>query len=401
MFEQGSDPARPEDETNPATAPIDPAAPGAQPGVDPQSAAPAPGADEDPEDVDVIEWNQAKAAMQAEDEAAAAGTTDDTATEGTAPQGTASPQPAAGANADAQGQQPGQPPQSIPYPRFVEVNQQAQENARAAAYWQGVAEARAAGVAAPTNGAGPQPQAPTPEQQIAAIRTEAVALATRFDNGEITAAKWEAEKAALADREYAIREQVLTTRIRPQEAPRPQQPQIHDVLYLDSLTAKLENDHPWVKVFDRLEEEHQVNLAAEWAYLRERAVDNLVSRKIDPSAGDRGKYELRKEIATLATQFGPSLVGALAKQHNIAVPGTAPAPAPAQGQPPQLSPAAKARLAKHEQANGAPPDLTALAGAGGTGTGEITDAQLEAMSDDDIAALPPGVRQRILGTTAA
>jgi hypothetical protein len=277
----------------------------------------------------------------------------------------------------------------IPKGRFDEVNAAKSKAENEAAYWRGQAEARAAQTApAPGAAAAPQPQQ-TPEQRIAAIDAQLDDLAKKFDDGEMTLVDVRKQERTLQAQVDAIREEA-----RPKPAAAAPANQGGDALYLETLTAQLEDAHPWVKVFDA------VGTASDWGYLKDRAITNLTARGVDPRNGNLGRYELRKEIAALTDELGPALLTASATKAGIALPGQSPKPAaPAQPTPPVLSPEAKARQAALLKAQGAPPNLNAMTGAAGE-SGIVTEAQLDGMSEDEIGALPASVHNKLLGLSA-
>jgi hypothetical protein len=238
-----------------------------------------------------------------------------------------------------------------------------------------------------------QQQQPTTEQRLAAIQAEQDALAKKFDDGEITMSDLTRQQRELNNREQAIREEVLTAKLRPADT-RPDQNAVDNTLYLDTLTAQIEVEHPWVAVIDQTVGDK----SPEWRMIKERAIENLVARGIDPTKKGTGQYELRKEFATLADQLGPALIGDRAKAKGIAIPGQAPSQGGQQQQQPALSPQAKARAAALAKAEGAPPNLQRMSGVADDGTGVPTDSRLEHMTDDEIGALPDATRRRLLGT---
>ena len=338
---------------------------------DVQPEAPAPEMD-----VDTKELMDALAAEKAE-EAAAAAPPADPEQPGTTPQ-TEQDQPT-----DQPAEQPHKGPAAmIPKVRFDEAVSKAQQEA---AYWRGKAEALTQ--VAPAQGQ-PTQQAPaqaTHEQQLAEIHKAQDDLAAKFDAGEITRAEEARQLRALANQEQAIREAQLAARYQP--APQ----QSGGDLYLQERTAEIEQDHPWVNVLEK------VGTQKDWDYLRDLAVDDCIARGIDPRAGDLGKLELRKAVATLADKYGPALWGDKAKAKGIPLPGTQPQQQPAPG---GLSPTAKARAAKLELAGSAPVDIQSMTGQSGTSSGVPSASQIEAMSDDQIAALPKAVQDKILGITS-
>lgn len=328
------------------------------------------------EDVDDAELNAALAAVDAED------TTTTPAATGT------ETAPAAVSQQTQPTEQPGQhqQPAGIPKPRFDEVLGRATKAEQDAAYWRGVAEARAQQQTAPAAAvASQQPAAQTPDQQLAAIATATEDLAKRFDDGEIPMVEYKKQERALQAQENAIREQALLARVQP--APAAQQGS--DELYLETLTAQLEQQHPWVGVFD------QVASKSDWNYLKDKAVESLVARGVDPTKGSMGRYELRKEMSVLADELGPTLVGAKAQAKGIQLPGTQqqqqPKPAAA------ISPQAQARAAALAKAANAPPDITALNGHTGNPGGEPTEESLATMDEDAIGNLPTSIRNKLLG----
>lgn len=340
-------------------------------------------------DVDDIEVLEALAAAEAE-KAAGAQTGAGGATTGTTP-----------AQAQPQGQnQPapsGDAPVMIPKGRFDEVNtraqtaeQRASEAERTAAYWKGIADARAAPAPASGAVAAPAPQA-TPEQRLAQIDTAVDALAKKFDDGEITMADMKAQERVLQAQASAIRQEAAP---RPQQQPAAPQ-QNGNELYLETLTAQLEENHPWVGVLDK------VGTKADWDYVTAQAVERVTAAGKDPRNGALGQYELRKAAAEIADEIGPGLLTKRAQAKGVAIPGQAsPQPQPQPG-PAVLSPEAQARQAKLTLAQGHPPNVNAMQGAGGPGTGAIpSEAAIEAMSDEDIGKLPDAVRNKLLGRVA-
>lgn len=334
-------------------------------------------------DLDEIELRDAKAAAQAEDAAKKA-----------APQN----EPAAGTQAQTPQPQPQQQAQAqpaahaetpmIPKARFDEVNSARAQAEREAAYWRGQAEARATAPATASQAQQPQqPAQPTAEQRLEHIQSQIDALAEKLDAGEITMKEFKQHERALTSAEQQIREEMLLARVKPAPAPQPTQ---SDELYLETLTAQLEQQHPWVKVFDA------VGTNAQWDFLKNQAIENLSTRGIDPRNGNLGRYELRKEIAALADAYGPTLVAAQAQAKGILLPGQNQSPQSGQQQAqPQISPQAQARQGKLQLRETAPPDLSNLTGQGAA-TG-VTDAQIESMSEDEIGALPEATRRRLLG----
>ena len=154
------------------------------------------------------------------------------------------------ANAQGDGQktadpEAGQQPLMIPKKRFDEVAQQRDRAMLEAAYHKGRADEAAIATTASQGDDGAAE--PTPEEQITELRAERLALARRVDEGEINTVEWEQQRAALDDREHAIRQAQILTSVPKSEtadsgqgAPAKQ----GDDLYLEQLTIELESRHP-------------------------------------------------------------------------------------------------------------------------------------------------------------
>lgn len=383
----GNDPAqqKPDDQQQQQQQPVAAAAPAA---ADPAIAEAAARMQADP---DLIELSTAIEAAKVEEAAktAAAGAEKvegiDPAQAASATEKPGEQKPAATAKpADAA-------PIMIPKQRFDEVNGRVSKAEQDAAYWRGVAEARAQPAPKPGEQQ-QQQQQPKPEDRLAAIHAKQDEIATKFDNGEITLADVTKQQRALAADEQAIREEVLLAKV-----PKPTadaQPGNNE-LYLDSMTAQIERDHPMVMAFD------QVGSETDWNIVKSRAMENLTARGIDPTKGDIGKYNLRKEMAVVIDELGPSLIGAKAKLAGIELPNGQPS---SQGQQQQQQKPAngspEARAAKLALAAGAPPNIS-TARTSGDDPAAPTDSRIETMSDEEIAALPVATRNKLLGVTSA
>ena len=185
---------------------------------------------------------------------------------------------------------------------------------------------------------------------LQSVRSEMIALAEKFDQGEISAKDMEAQRQALADREWEIRSTSLQ---QTQAAPATD-------LHLETATAQLEKDYP---VLNILTAEDLAPLAT----LAKRQAE-ISGKPIQPGA--MGTLELRTRIAQLATQMygGPS---------------TASTPQPA------LSEEAQARERKMAFAAGMPPDVTKMGSpASDTLTNESDAlARMEGMTEEQQWAL--------------
>lgn len=194
-----------------------------------------------------------------------------------------------------------------------------------------------------------QPAKPAePEtDSIEKVRAERLAIAEKFDAGEISAKDMEAERQRLEDREWQIRQQTF--------APAPVV-QATD-LQLESATAQLEKDYP---VLAALTVEHLEPLAA---LAKMQAAQE--GKPIQPGA--MGTLDLRTRIAKLANQhFGGGQ------------PST-----PSGSQPAALSADAQARADKLDLQQRMPPDVTNMG----------SPASDAAMSESEILARMEGMTE--------
>lgn len=346
------------------------------------------GPDIDSDDLDARELAEARAAAKAEQDGGAgaggepAGKTSDDNKGEQAQQGA---QP--GGNEPAAGQE-GREPQKdqhaamIPKQRFDEVLSKAAELERTNAYLQG--RLAASQGQAPQQQGGQQPSqqqkpAPTLDEMMGEIHTKQDEIAKKFDDGDVTFSEMQREMRELNKREADIREQQLLAKVpKPQYQPQQQAPQ-GDNLYLEQKTRELEQQHPYVEM---IEDDSDFN------WLVGKARTQLEGEGVRLDNTDIAKFRLRERVAQLSDQYGPMLTG---KQ------------LPQQEQQQQTGPSAtaEARRQKLQMQNEMPPDLSRVPPSGGGNQGgepgQPSDAQLETMSDDDIAALPPQVRNRMLG----
>ncbi len=259
----------------------------------------------------------------------------------------------------------------IPKARFDEARQKDQEKIAelqaAAAYWKGQADARKESGATPEA----EPEKPTPQQQISALRAEAKALAARVSAGTLDFEEYEDKRQALLDQELAIRDEMR----KPPEAPQSQAS-----LSLEQMTAKLEEDHPYVAHLSK----------SQLSFLTVEAVERLAAEGVNLPRGnlnEREQYQLRAKVAELSDTYGPAMTGKTIQK-----------PEPQPNGRPAMSKQAQNLKQKLQAAQDAPPDLTA-AGRGGAPM-EYTDAQIMAMSQEELDALPVSVLEKIMARQA-
>lgn len=334
------------------------------------------------DDVDAIEAASAIAALEKE-EGDTSGE-DANADEGAVQEGVTTPAtpkedpPATTSAADeAPGTQPGKDDGvMIPKQRFDEAVGKARAEASEARereeFWKGVAAGRAQG--APV-GSDPQavPQAPlTPEDQIAAVRTEQTTLAKAYDDGDMSMAEYKAADVALDDQVHGIRAAAA------QPVPQGEPAAPPEDLRLQELTASLNDAHPYIQegVLDE----------ASWRFLSTKALDSLAEQGVDLPRGvelsPSQQYLFRKEVATQSDVYGPGLAP------GFKVPPAGAAATTKSSKDPSAVAAARAeQLASAQQQ----PANTNGLGAGG-GTVDISEEELVDLSDEEIENLPASVR---------
>lgn len=274
----------------------------------------------------------------------------------------------------------------IPKARLDQVLAEKDEMARRAAFLEGQLHQLQTQATQPATPAAPEEPPKTPDEIIAEARVQKQDLAKKYDDAELTAAEYEASKDRLDDIIAEAREAKLAQRFQPQPTTPSQRQQTGEDLYLDQLTAKLETDHPYTLEIAKDD--------PRWKFLEDEANRQLQQEGIALMPGARGLYTLRERMAVLTDQYGPMWTGKSPDQirGQAPNPGTGPAPTPAPG----LSPTAKARMDKLDMAEQQPPSTTSLGGSGAST--EVSEADINAMSDDEIAALPESTRRKFLAT---
>ncbi|WOF74142.1 hypothetical protein QMT40_001789 [Parvibaculaceae bacterium PLY_AMNH_Bact1] len=330
------------------------------------------------EDVDEIALAEARAAVKAE-EAAANEDADAVPEEGAEKSANEGEEPSEPEEPkDDDGEEP--KPEMIPKARFDEVNNKKNESEKREAFLMGQIEALKAEAKANDQPDADKP--PTPEERIAEIRSEKVALAEKFDAGEISAAELEKGKSNLDDQEWEIRSESL----KPAEQPKPVVPEPSSDLYMEQRTAELEQQHPYLQV---------ITSTADWDFLKEKAIEALVEENVLPETGvfatPGQQLAVRTRIAELSDRYGPILtdktpeeVGLKSSQEKPAVPDISP------------EAAAKARADKLKAAEAMPPDVQGMNG-GGADDGVMTAEKAAELSEDAYEALPRNTVNKILG----
>ena len=279
--------------------------------------------------------------------------------------------PAAAAQAEpkpAEPAKPASPPdQMIPKARLDEVLSKLSEAERRNAFLEGALTARTEPKAEPAK---QEPAAP--QRTLDQIEAEKLALADQFDQGKISATEWEREKIALDREARALTE-------KPAAAAAPAQ---SDDLFLEVLTQKLEQKHPYSTL---------ITNDTDWDFIEVKARQELTANGQPLTDSPADTLLLRQKMAELTDVYGPLMTGKTLNKSAPAGTGNPPATTPA------ASPTAAARAAKLGMAESLPPDISNLGGSPASGT-EISETALLNMSDDEIGALPETTRRRILKT---
>lgn len=238
----------------------------------------------------------------------------------------------------------------------------------------------------------PQPQTQaqpqiTVEQYIGQIDQAKVDLAQKYDDGELTAAEWKKQEAALDGQlrnalNHQTQQQINNVKTETIKTARDED---HNQV-LNHQAVELEQKHPYC---------NEIKDSNHWKILNGEASRTLIASGFTAEQLNttlEGKLAFRETIARLTDVYGPIWTG---KQL------TAPQGQPAQTANANASPSQTAaqRQAKIDLANQQPPSSGNMGTASGGAT-DYTSADIERMSDDDIANLPAAVRNRILGITA-
>lgn len=367
-------PAKDEDQHAPVPNPDDEAVnpPPAPPAPDDaEGTAPPADAFTEGEDIDAIELREAAEAVEAEKAEAAVKPGDGSDDDGEPPQ------TAAQAN---KGGENGQTPM-IPKPRFDEVNSELDKLRQRNAFLEGALAAReqtGQQTGASDDGA-QKPGQQQPANPVEAINQELLEISRQYDEGDITYTELKQKELELESRKL---EMLSTAANKPQ-----QQLSLADKMFLQQEDARLAKEHPFVDavpddVFDRW-----VNDAR---YTLERQMGDQWTGM---PPGPEKDLMLRREVAKISDVYGPAILGMTKEQlvsGGSAEPGR---------QEPRLSQTAASRQAKLDKAGNMPPDTSRLTTAAHN-NGIPSESEIERMSDEEIAALPAGVRAQIMERSA-
>lgn len=230
-----------------------------------------------------------------------------------------------------------------------------------------------------------QPAAPSFDEQITQAESKKLELAEKFDNGEISQKEF-TEQTVQLDRQIRNtvdqRHQAHVQAIAAQAAQRVDRSLVEADVGRAALDIQAK--HPYVGEIDQ-----HPNGGNIWKMIDAEAQQNLLQRGINAHDGTiNSRIALMQEKAALTDRYGPTLTGKQLGGSN---------PPQTQTQPANngLSPMAQARLDKLGVANSQPPTTSQI---GVTAdSNQISEADIERMSIDEIAALPESVKRRFVG----
>jgi hypothetical protein len=320
------------------------------------------------DDPDAKELADAMAEVEAEDKAAK-GEPDD---KPKADEGATAPPPAT-APTDKPKADAGTPASPmIPKERLDQTIDRLKRAESEAQYYKGLAEA----AKATSTRADAKTPKPKPEDQIADLEAQIEAAWKKVDSYEVAPSEARAQEREMQKQIDALKA--------PTPEPAKPDPGPREDLYLREKTEAIMQAHPYVSKIDALPDANE-----RWDFIEGEAARQMAAAGTPLNTADpMSVLHFRQGVAKLADTYGPLWAGPLDQTQS-------PTPTkPTNGSTP--SELAKAREAKLTMADTMPPDLSKV-GSGGGGELQVTDAQIEAMSDEDIEKLPEAVRKRIAG----
>lgn len=220
------------------------------------------------------------------------------------------------------------------------------------------------------------------ETAISAAEEKKLALAERYDNGEISNKQMVQEQIAIDKEIRGLSNQRID---KMQETARTEAQAVVATNNFETVKnnvgLQLQAKHPGVAVIDALPPNMRDGV---WKDITTQATANLAAKGIDVKSGPQAKLLLIQEKARLTDDLSA-----------FGLQGKAPQPAAPSGQPtqPKISPTALNRQAKIELANSQPPSITDMGA--GADNAEITDDDIARMSEDQMADLIQKAPQRI------
>lgn len=301
-------------------------------------------------------------------------------------------------NADGADGDQQSPPESVPYARFAEQNNEVRQLREQVQYLSGAVEALRAGSAQPGTPQPPQERAPS-RQDIAQAKIDAAKqrveqAAERLDKGEISTKEYSTVQLAASEEIAAVRNalvlgaaQELVQRQRPQ--PPQQAPEIHyslsDQDFMDRHLEGLAAKYPEVGPKSPLTEQNVADLTA-MVIKGLGGVDRLHPNPVIRT------MQVREGAARLATVMVPFWYPDYRRPDQSQA--TAAATGQTTGNQRQLSAQAQARADKLALAENHPPDIR---GVGSAGESEgLSESRIIRMTDEELENLPAALLDRFL-----
>lgn len=249
------------------------------------------------------------------------------------------------------------------------------------------------------------------DAKIAEAEAKKLELAEKYDEGDLSTKQWREAEIAI-DREIRglsdRREQARLDELRQESKAHTDKSlsAAQKANYINDQALAIQQNHPNIQLIDNLP---KATSDAVWATINDQAARNLAQRGVNLQDGSaQTRLALIQEKAALTDQLTPENTTALLMgQYQFVDPRQYQAPTQqAQGQTAQktegvnkqTSPEAKNRGEKLELANSQPPSIAGMGK--GTGTGELTEADIENMSQEQLADLmqkSPQLVQRAVG----
>jgi hypothetical protein len=223
---------------------------------------------------------------------------------------------------------------------------------------------------------------PAVNPELGAIDQQIDELATKFDNGEITYKELKTQERALQNRRDEIREQDIVNRASARAVEAVPKAPAGNNGWLDEQTANVQ-------------EQYGAYIDAIPVHLFASTVDHvkasLIAQGVKLDGSDKATAILRQKIGEYAKQ-----------EHDYFARASGTVPIKPNGQPapqprptPGNQPTPEQRRAKLELQERMEPDISGMQRGTGSDT-MLTEAQIEEMDEETIAALPAAIRQRFL-----
>lgn len=353
----------------------------AQEAQDAQQGQPAETADQNqqeqvPEDVDLRELYEAEEAARRELEGETSDSGDTGASAAPDAQQGNTGQDGQGADQPQADEQPMVPKarldQELERRRRLEEERRKME--QAAAYWRGKAEVAPAS-SGQGNGGGQQAQQ-QPQRSAKDVQADLDQLYDQFDSGELSLKELRRQEEQLNQERQKLHAQQQPNQEAPEEGSQKSQD-----LYLEHLTAQLEQQNPWL---DNLSDGFIESLIPTARYFAEQNGEHIGN---DPL----GDYNLRRYVVAAARPFGDASFGT--GQQDGQQSGQQPGQSQQQSKQPRKQPTTQERQTKAKQAAQHPPDPKDVGSAAPSDS--YSEDRLANMSEEELNQLPSSVLERI------